>query len=165
MILVNTLKYLKVERGDEFWLSKMESFLTRFYMECLRPEIVDGRRKRSMPIRDPVYIQRAKQEWKGWDGLIGGKKPKRKRQESYEKNVKLRRQKCRRDEISAAPEDVNAENCDDPRPPANVYDHTESPYISLQKVNRIDTVAIPQPEAITYEAWKVSSDKATSKMD
>ncbi|CAL1671558.1 unnamed protein product [Lasius platythorax] len=40
----------------------MEPFLSRFYMECLLPEIVDSRRNRSMPIREPEYILHARVE-------------------------------------------------------------------------------------------------------
>lgn len=54
------VKHVKVIKDDEFWSSKMEPFLTRFYLQCLLPEIVDSRRKGSMPIREPDYIMRAK---------------------------------------------------------------------------------------------------------
>ena len=54
------VKFVKVGRDQDFWSSKMKPFLSRFYMECLLPEIVDSRRKRNMPIKDPDYILRAK---------------------------------------------------------------------------------------------------------
>ena len=37
----------------------MEPKLTRFYMECLLPEIVDSRIRRNMPIKEPTYILNA----------------------------------------------------------------------------------------------------------
>lgn len=55
------VKYVKVLRDDDFWSQKMEPYLTRFYQECLIPEIVDGRKNRNMPIREPEYILAAKQ--------------------------------------------------------------------------------------------------------
>lgn len=54
------IKYVKVLKDDEFWTSKMEPFLTRFYLQCLLPEIIDSRRNRSMPIREPEYVVLAK---------------------------------------------------------------------------------------------------------
>lgn len=46
----------RIERDDEFWQTEMEPFLTRFYRECVLPEVVDPRLERSMKIRDPPYI-------------------------------------------------------------------------------------------------------------
>lgn len=65
----------RIERDDEFWQTEMEPFLTRFYKECVLPEIVDPRLERSMKIRDPPYILDAIAEKKR-------KAQKRKRPES-----------------------------------------------------------------------------------
>jgi YqaJ-like viral recombinase domain len=45
-----------IERDDVFWSSKMIDKLSRFYLNCLLPEIVDSRRDRKRPTRDPDYI-------------------------------------------------------------------------------------------------------------
>ena len=54
------VKFVRVTRDHDFWSSTMEPLLTQFYMKCLLPEIVDSRRNRNMPIKDPEYILRAK---------------------------------------------------------------------------------------------------------
>lgn len=46
----------KVYRDDNFWATRMENKLSAFYMDCLVPEIVDPRRGRNLPIRNPQYI-------------------------------------------------------------------------------------------------------------
>lgn len=48
------------KRDDVFWNTKMVPFLTRFYYECMLPEILDSRYNRHMSIRDPLYITNAK---------------------------------------------------------------------------------------------------------
>ncbi|XP_070515096.1 uncharacterized protein [Cardiocondyla obscurior] len=53
------LKYVFVERDDIFWNTKMLPLLTKFYEDCLVPEIVDSRTARNMPIREPQYIIQA----------------------------------------------------------------------------------------------------------
>ena len=53
---------VREEYDRQFWNIKMEPKLTRFYMECLLPEIVDSRVRRNMPIKDPTYILKAKNE-------------------------------------------------------------------------------------------------------
>jgi len=40
----------------------MLSFLTRFYFECMLPEILDSRHNRNMPIRNPKYIIEAREK-------------------------------------------------------------------------------------------------------
>lgn len=54
------IKIAKVDRDDEFWKEKMFPKLQRFYKDCLLPEIIDPRHNRSMPIRNPSYIEEAK---------------------------------------------------------------------------------------------------------
>lgn len=51
-----------VRRDDDFWNSKMEPFLSRFYENCLLPEILDSRYLRNMQIRNPRYILDAKEK-------------------------------------------------------------------------------------------------------
>lgn len=55
------IKVITVHRDDDFWQSRMEPHLCRFYVNCVLPEIVDSRRNRSMAIRDPEYIVQAQQ--------------------------------------------------------------------------------------------------------
>ena len=54
------VKFVRVTRDHDFWSSTTEPLLSRFYMECLLPEIVDSRRNRNMMIKDPECILRAK---------------------------------------------------------------------------------------------------------
>lgn len=41
-----------IPRDQLFWQTKMESKLTKFYMEKLLPEIIDSRYQRGMPLRE-----------------------------------------------------------------------------------------------------------------
>lgn len=50
------MKIEKIERDDSFWSLKMVDKLTQFYMNCILPELIDPRKTRSMPIRNPHYI-------------------------------------------------------------------------------------------------------------
>ncbi|XP_031353734.1 uncharacterized protein LOC116178384 [Photinus pyralis] len=57
-----TPKGLKTEtilKDDQFWKTEMEEKLVSFYMKCLLPELVDPRKVRNMPIRDPDTILQA----------------------------------------------------------------------------------------------------------
>jgi len=56
------MKIIRLDVDDAFWKHEMLPFLTRFYYECMLPEIVDSRHNRNMSIRDPSYIIEAKQE-------------------------------------------------------------------------------------------------------
>lgn len=49
------MKVVRVQRDDNYWTTEMLPKLTRFYYECLLPEIVDSRKARSMPIRHTVF--------------------------------------------------------------------------------------------------------------
>ncbi|XP_067205374.1 uncharacterized protein [Linepithema humile] len=51
-----SLKIVVVNRDNDFWETKMLPFLTRFYYDCMLPEILDSRHNRHMPIRNPQYI-------------------------------------------------------------------------------------------------------------
>ncbi|KAL0821591.1 hypothetical protein ABMA28_005043 [Loxostege sticticalis] len=51
------LKIEYIHRNDDFWASKMAPKLTKFYLECLLPEIVDSRLRRGMSIREPQEIK------------------------------------------------------------------------------------------------------------
>lgn len=63
--------------------------LTRFYYECMLPEIVDSRHNRHMPIRNPNYIVQAQE--KAHEKVVARKK---KRQENMkEKNIQNKRLK------------------------------------------------------------------------
>lgn len=53
------IKKVIIMRNDHFWRDVMESKLKRFYNDCLLPEIVDSRKKRDMPIREPDYVKKA----------------------------------------------------------------------------------------------------------
>jgi len=56
-----SLKMVRVKRDELFWQKKMLPLLTRFYYECMLPEILDSRYNRHMPIREPQYIIKAKE--------------------------------------------------------------------------------------------------------
>lgn len=49
------LHYVYVKKDDNFWSTKMEPKLSRFYNDCLMPEIVDSRLIRLMPLREPAW--------------------------------------------------------------------------------------------------------------
>lgn len=50
------LKLEKIAKDNGFWREEMVSKLEKFYLNCLLPELVDPRKNRSMPIREPQYI-------------------------------------------------------------------------------------------------------------
>lgn len=56
------VKIERVERDDDFWENMMVEKLERFYMQCVLPEIIDPRHRRSMPIRNPEYILKARKK-------------------------------------------------------------------------------------------------------
>lgn len=53
------MKVEKVEKDDIFWKTTMLPKLEQFYFNCLLPEIIDPRRRRNMPIKEPEYILKA----------------------------------------------------------------------------------------------------------
>jgi len=55
------IRFEKIERDDNLWNTKIFPKLKQFYFNCLLPELVDPRHPRSMPIRNPDYIIKAKQ--------------------------------------------------------------------------------------------------------
>ncbi|KAF4533068.1 hypothetical protein B566_EDAN002631, partial [Ephemera danica] len=58
--------YFKIEiiyRDRDFWQNLVLQ-LVKFYMECLLPEIIDPRKKRSMPLREPEHVIQAQNERK-----------------------------------------------------------------------------------------------------
>lgn len=46
-----------IEKDDQFWQERMEPNLTKFYHDCLLPELVDPRFTRGRPIREPSYVK------------------------------------------------------------------------------------------------------------
>lgn len=58
------VKTQRIDKDEEFWKTKMEEKLTRFYKDCLLPEIIDPRKPRNMPIRNPSYIVEAQKKRK-----------------------------------------------------------------------------------------------------
>ncbi|KYM95153.1 hypothetical protein ALC62_14214 [Cyphomyrmex costatus] len=56
------MKTVRVNRDNDFWQNKMLPSLTRFYFDCMLPEILDSRYIRHMPIREPKYIIEAKEK-------------------------------------------------------------------------------------------------------
>lgn len=56
------LKMEGIVRDDVFWTENMVCKLVRFYDDCVLPELLDPRRERNMPIRDPEYIIEAKKQ-------------------------------------------------------------------------------------------------------
>ena len=57
-----SLKTVRVNRDQIFWKKRMVDVLTRFYYECMLPEILDSRHNRHMPIRDSKYITDTKEQ-------------------------------------------------------------------------------------------------------
>ncbi|XP_067203566.1 uncharacterized protein [Linepithema humile] len=57
-----SLKTVRVNRDNVFWEKEMVPILTRFYYECILPEILDSRHNRHMPIRNPQYIVDAQEK-------------------------------------------------------------------------------------------------------
>lgn len=58
------MKVYFIQRDDEFWKTKMEAKLVKFYYDCILPELVDPRHSRCMQIRDPPYIIKSMEERK-----------------------------------------------------------------------------------------------------
>lgn len=56
------LKVEEICKDDHFWQTNMVEKLKRFYENCLLPELIDPRKERNMPIKDPQYIIEAQQE-------------------------------------------------------------------------------------------------------
>lgn len=56
------VKIEKIERNDAFWTKDMMPMLDKFYFNCLLPELIDPRRRRNMPIREPSYILEAQKK-------------------------------------------------------------------------------------------------------
>ena len=54
-------KIEKIERDEAFWKANMQEKLTKFYFDCLLPEIIDPRYPRKLPIRNPEYIKEARE--------------------------------------------------------------------------------------------------------
>ena len=52
------MKVTTVSRDDRFWVTEMEEKLSKFYEDCMLPEIIDSRYNRQQPIREPPYIQK-----------------------------------------------------------------------------------------------------------
>lgn len=46
-----------INKDDTFWKDEMEPKLTKFYYDCILPELIDPRHTRKMSIRDPYYIE------------------------------------------------------------------------------------------------------------
>lgn len=42
-----------IQKDHKFWNERMENKLTRFYLDCILPELIDPRHTRKMAIRDP----------------------------------------------------------------------------------------------------------------
>lgn len=50
---------LRIERDKEFWDQYLRPKLSKFFTECILPELVDPRIPRGMSIREPNYIVEA----------------------------------------------------------------------------------------------------------
>ncbi|KAL1447307.1 hypothetical protein MTO96_044329 [Rhipicephalus appendiculatus] len=48
-----------ISRDEDFWKKEMLPWLKTFYMHCMLPELVDRRRSRGLPIREPDSITEA----------------------------------------------------------------------------------------------------------
>lgn len=58
----NELFVERIYKDDAFWNTSMVPKLTRFYEECILPEIADSRVIRQLRIRDPDYIVMAQEK-------------------------------------------------------------------------------------------------------
>ena len=56
------MQVVKINRDENLWKTVMLPKLKQFYMECLLPEIVDGRIPRGMKVREPAFITEAIQK-------------------------------------------------------------------------------------------------------
>ncbi|XP_031788429.1 uncharacterized protein LOC116417741 [Nasonia vitripennis] len=56
------IKYIRVERNDDFWQKRMAEPLRRFYFDCLLPELLDSHYNRNMALREPDYVVEAHRE-------------------------------------------------------------------------------------------------------
>ena len=52
-------KVIIVLRDDKFWKNFMKPKITRFFFECMLPEIIDSQYNRNLPIREAEYIVNA----------------------------------------------------------------------------------------------------------
>ena len=85
------IKYVRVERDDDFWETKIAGRLHDFYFECLLPEILDSRYNRNMPIRESKNFVPATKETNNEENEKVEKKEKsRKRNKDMKNNVKKR---------------------------------------------------------------------------
>lgn len=48
------IKVLKIYKDEQFWKDKMIPRLTKFFYDCVLPEIIDPRKSRSMPLREII---------------------------------------------------------------------------------------------------------------
>ena len=56
------IKTEQITRDPIFWEKNMEQTLTKFYFDCLLPEIIDPRYPRNEAIRNPLYILEAQKQ-------------------------------------------------------------------------------------------------------
>lgn len=52
----------RIKKDTKFWTNEILPKLTRFYNDCLLPEILDSRIVRGMKVRDPIYILEAQKK-------------------------------------------------------------------------------------------------------
>jgi putative phage-type endonuclease len=76
------IKVAKIARDDAFWETSMFPKLKKFYMDCLLPEIIDPRHSRSMPIRNPLYIEEERQKAEKRTGVKRKKETEKRTEES-----------------------------------------------------------------------------------
>lgn len=57
-------EFISVERDENFWLTHMVPKLSRFFYECVLPELADSRHARGLRCRDSLYIKNAQNEKK-----------------------------------------------------------------------------------------------------
>lgn len=60
MFNAKSLYYLTADSDNDFWKIEMKPKLVKFYMNCLLLKILDRCYLRSMSIRDPEYITKAR---------------------------------------------------------------------------------------------------------
>lgn len=68
------IKIEEIPRCDQFWEQHMEEKLILFYDSCLLPELIDSRKIRNMPIKNPNHIVLAKEQFAKKKTNITGEK-------------------------------------------------------------------------------------------
>lgn len=107
-----------VKKDETFWRTKMVPSLTKFFMDCMLPEMIDSRRARGLPLRDPDYIIEAQKIRENQKQQQQQQKASRKEGKRKEKGDETQRKKqrtaCERIESHVADDPAVSESVDVP---------------------------------------------------